>query len=105
MTESVVKKQTPPPLRGRCDAEARHGLLRRARFPERVPTRRRRPCAQSFAARASGDASIRFAMRGVMKIRSSVFLRLTDLFLNSQPSPGIFDSPGTPAWVTESFSL
>src|SRR5206468_12724809 len=27
------------------------------------------------------------------------------LLLNSQPSPGIFDSPGTPAWVTELFSL
>src|SRR2546425_10189971 len=53
---------------------------------------------------ASCDSAF-FAMRGVMKIRSSVFFRLIDLFLNSQPRPGILDRPGTPAWVTESFSL
>src|SRR5437867_12469828 len=60
---------------------------------------------QSLVARAATDASDRFVMRGVMKIRSSVFLRLIVLFLNSQPRPGIFDRPGTPIWFTELFSL
>src|SRR5438445_893730 len=53
----------------------------------------------------SSCGSAFFVTRGVMKIKSSVFLRLIDLFLNSQPRPGIFERPGTPACAIESFSL
>src|SRR5712671_2182715 len=60
---------------------------------------------QCAAHSLSSCAPAFLVIRGVMKIRSSVFLRLTDLLRNSQPRPGILESPGTPAWVTESFSL
>src|SRR6266436_56442 len=104
MTERVVKKEAPPAGRGRFDRVCSRGCRRIGDLEQARGEGEDEP-RQSFAARASGGASIFLVIRGVMKINSSTLCRVIDLFLNSQPSPGIFPRPGTLVSLTELFSL